>query len=95
MKLVDGVCRRVVAVHVEEPCRIPDGLFPTISRVASAVSHRLTGGGTNPPELMLTPSQPLEGFDRLVSTGTMPTTRGFHGNSFLRQQHFPLVAVTR
>lgn len=49
MKLVDGACRRVVAVHVEEPCRTPDGLFSTIFRAASAVSHRLAGGGTNIP----------------------------------------------
>ena len=95
MKLKDSVCRWVVAVHVEETRQTPDVMFPTISRVANAVSHRLASGGTSPPELMLTPGQPLEGFDRLVSAGTMPTTRRFHGNSLLWQHHFPPVAVAR
>ena len=95
MKLVDGVCRSVIAIHMEESCQTLDGLFPTISRVVNAVSHRLAGGGTNPLELMLTPGQPVAGFDQLAIPGTMPTTRGFHSNSVLRQQHLPPVAVAR
>ena len=85
MKLVDGVCRSVIAIHMEESCQTLDGLFPTISRVVNAVRQRFTGGGTNSPELIPTPSQPLEGFDQLVSVGTIPTTRGFHDNKSLRQ----------
>ena len=59
--------------------------------MVNAVSRRLTGGGTNPPKFMLTPSQLLEGFHRLVSMGTMPTTGGgstaivFLGNNIFRQ----------
>ena len=45
MKLVDGAYRMVVAVHMQELCRTPDGQFPTISRVVNAVGRRLVGGG--------------------------------------------------
>lgn len=87
VELVDGPGEFVVPVDGDSTSRREHSHFPAVTHMTYAVSRRLAGRGSRgvDTQTVFLPSQPLEGFDELIGSQTVPSARRFHGKGVVWQ----------